>query len=740
MGASEERIWQQVDINRGSDVSREIDEYEDVIKKFFNGEIHPERFKSHRLLFGTYGVRHCGEGTHMQRIKVPSGLITSEQLLGMADAVEKFAGSGHGHLTTRQDIQLHYVKLENVPELLRLLAKVEVTTREACGNTVRNITSSHLSGICPDEIFDTLPYALYTTRYFLRHPLTSTLPRKFKITFSECEDDHAMVKIHDLGAVAQIRKNGKDIYGFKVYVGGGLGAIPFYAKQIADFIPVDEFYPLAEAVIRIFHEYGTEERKSRNKARIKFLIARIGFDKFKSLVLTEFERLKRLKSVKEDLEKYLESFPKPARTKNGRDDGQENTRRLQEPIHEPNPNDELYKLFMKNYTFKQKQDGCYGVYVKPPIGNLKADEFRFIADLSDLYGAGYVRITPHQKILLPWVGEGFLYDVYISLKNHGFVGGVNEAVREIVSCPGAYSCKLAVTHPYNLAEYIGKRVEDLAGLRVNISGCPNNCGQHHVGDIGFYGASSKVGGKLAPHYVVMIGGNPFKQMERYGQIVGKIPAKNAHLFVKAVVDFWKENRNDDEKFFEFVDRVGLNAFRRILAPFAKTDPNDPEIYSEPEITEEFKMEAETRGECMGSLLDVMAVNLFDAIRNIYEAEDDMREENWGEIKRKCLESIPKCARMYIYLDGVELQKEEEILGEFITRIVPRNWLCHDWSDIKERYLGWKNSEDSKVVVEEIYHYTKEFVKDCDTAFIRLQPDLKIQVCLKEGEEAHIPGE
>ena len=740
MSASEVKIWEQVDVDKGTDVAKEIDEFEKVIKKLLEGEIHPERFKSHRLLFGTYGVRHHDEGTYMQRIKIPSGFITSEQLRTIADATEKFAGSGHGHLTTRQDIQLHFVKLENVSEVLRMLSRVGITTREACGNTVRNITSSFLSGICPDEVFDTLPYALYATRYFLRHPLTSTLPRKFKIAFSECENDHAMVKIHDIGCVAQKRQNGRDIYGFKVYVGGGLGAIPFYAKEIADFVPVDEFYPLAEAIIRIFHEYGTGERKNRNKARIKFLIARIGFDKFKELVMREFSRLKRLKPVSEDLERYVENFPQPAPALNGREGGLENAKRLKNLIHKPNLNDEVYKLFLQKYTFKQKQDGYYGVYVKPPIGNVKPDEFRFVGDLCELYGAGYVRITPHQKVLVPWVGEQFLYDFYAELKNHGFVGGMNEAVREIVSCPGAFSCKLAVTHPYNLAEFIGERVEDLSGLRVNISGCPNNCGQHHIGDIGFYGASSKVGNKLAPHYVVMIGGNPFKQMERYGQLIGKVPAKNAHLFVKAVADFWKGNKKDGEEFFEFIDRVGLDVFRRILAKFVKVDPNDPEIYAEPGIAEEFKMEAESRGECVGSLLDLMAINLFDSIRNIYEGEDDMKEGNWKEVKRKCLDSILKCAKMYVYLDGVEVDKEEEILTEFTSRIAPRDWLCHDWSQVKERYLKWKNSEDSKAIAEEVYNYTNDLVKDCDKAFIRLQPNLKIQACLKEAEEAHIPGE
>jgi sulfite reductase (ferredoxin) len=733
-------IWEQLDINRGVDVFEEIDEYERLIKKLLNGKIHPERFRSYRLLFGTYGVRHHDEGTHMQRIKIPGGFITSEQLTTIADVVERFAGSGHGHLTTRQDIQLHYVKLENVPSVLRELAKVGITTREACGNTVRNVTSSYLSGICPKEAFDVLPYAIYTARYFLRHPLTTTLPRKFKIAFSECEDDHAMVRIHDIGAVARVRRNGGDVYGFKVYVGGGLGAIPFYAKELVDFVSVYEFYQLAESIIRIFHEYGTEERKNRNKARIKFLIARLGFERFKELVMEEFERVKRLRSVQEDLERYVEGFPKPAPLKSGREGGSENRGRLQSPSYKPDNSDQLYNTFLSKYTFKQKQEGFFGVYVKPPIGNLKPEEFRFVSRLCELYGAGYVRITPHQKILIPWVREEFLFDVYRELKDGGFIGGVTEPMREIVSCPGAYSCKLAVTHPYNLAEYIGSRIDDLAGLRINISGCPNSCGQHHIGDIGFYGASSKVDGKLAPHYVVMVGGNPFKQMERYGQVIGKVPAKSAHLFVQAVVDFWKGNRGEGEQFFEFVDRVGIDTFRRILAPFAKADPKDPEVYSEPGMDKEFKMEAESRGECMGSLLDLMAVNLFDAIRNVYEAEDDIKEGRWDEVKRKCLESIPKCAKMYIYLDGIELDSEELILNEFVSRIVPRGWLCNDWSDIKERYLKWKSSEGSEAVAIEVFNYTRELVRDCDKTFLRLQPNLRIQACLEGREEGSVPGE
>jgi sulfite reductase beta subunit-like hemoprotein len=741
--------WEQIDINKqkeGFDVWKEIDEYEEIIRKFFREEIHPDRFKSYRLNFGTYGVRHHPEGMHMQRIKIPSGFIFSEQLRVIADVVEKYAGSGHGHLTTRQDIQLHYVKLENVPDLLRKLSKVGITTREACGNTVRNITSSYLSGICPHEIFDVLPYAIYCTRYFLRHPLTSTLPRKFKIAFSECEKDEALVRIHDIGAVAQIIKNGKEQRGFKVYVGGGLGPVPVEAKLLADFVKDYELYPLIESVIYVFHKYGTEERKFRNKARLKFLIARIGFEKFKDLVIQEFERLKKVREeIKDELIQYVENFPLPAPTKTGREDGPQNEKRLKQPKTKPNFSDPKFKFFFEKYTFKQKQNGYFGVYVKPPLGNLKPNEFRAIADLAELYGAGYVRITPGQKILIPWVEEKFLYDIYIELSEKGFINGkVPESAREIVSCPGAFSCKLAVTHPYNLAEYIGENVEDLGGLRIHISGCPNSCGQHHIGDIGFYGASAKVDGKIAPYYIVLMGGYGFEQKAKFGEVIGRIPAKTAPFFVKEVVELWKKERKDGEKFYEFVERIGEEKFKEILAKHSKVSPSDPDVFREPGISDEFKMEAEARGECAGSLIDLMAVNLFDSFRNIYDIK--VEEKVYGvkrdSIKEKILDSIMKCAKMYDYLEGEEPQEEEKILNIFVERILPKRWFCSDWSDLKQKYYEIKSEDFEKISEEKIREFIKyatDFVKDAEKAFVRLKPNLKIQECLRQKEE-HVPGE
>ncbi len=731
------KIWEQIDINNGFDVYTEIDEYEEIIYKLKNKEIHPERFKGYRLTFGTYGVRHHGEGIHMQRIKIPSGFLLTEQVRQIANIVERYVGSQHAHLTTRQDIQLHFVKIEDIPKILRLLADVGITTKEACGNSVRNITSSYLSGINPEENFDVLPYAIYCTRYFLRHPLSSTLPRKFKIAFSESEQDLAYSRIHDIGCIAQINKNGNDIeYGFKVYAGGGLGSVPMTSHLLFDFVPVEDFYPLAESILRIFHKYGTEERKNRNRARMKFLIARIGFENFKDLVTKEFISLKNYRKIKYELEKYTKDFPLPAPTKNGRADGPVNTSKIDSPSFSNNNfnNDSLWNTYINKYIIKQKQDGYYAIIVKPPLGNLNAEKLNKIADFSDTFGAGYMRITPTQKLLIPWIEERFLKDAFVFLMKNKFMGQETEAMNEIVSCPGAFSCRLAVTHPYNFAEHIGKNIDELHGIRIHISGCPNSCGQHHIGDIGFFGASLKVDGKLSPHYVVLLGGNVFNQNDRIGQVIGKIPAINAHLFVKDIVEMWKEQKNDGEKFFEFVNRKGIDEFRKILIKHSKVDKDNYDYYREPGIEKEFKMEAESRGECAGSLLDIMAINLYDSIQNIYEAEDDFKANNWSAVKEKCADSILKCAKMYVFLEGIEPQTEEEILTEFVNRIAPKHWLCNDWSDIKYKYFIWKYSQDNKDLANEMFKYTKEFVKDSDKSYLRLLPNLKILECAKVAED------
>jgi sulfite reductase beta subunit-like hemoprotein len=723
-----------IDLHSGIDIEKEIDEYEKIIHKRLNEDIHPDRFQSYRLSFGTYGVRGKTDGIQMLRIKVPGGFLTSEQARGLADVVEKYAGGlGVGHITTRQDVQIHYINLEDVPNILRMLARVGLTTREACGNTVRNVTASYLSGVSPNEAFDVLPYTLYTTRYFLRHPLTSTLPRKFKIVFSENADDHGMVHIHDIGAVAvRIGKNGSTELGFKVYAGGGLGANPMPARLLTPFVSVDEFYPLAEAIIRIFHRHGEYERKHRNRARLKFLIARIGFDEFQKLVLEEFEHVRKTRDVSGDLDRWVKKFTKTYTV--NREElqrkrahfGNGDTASTGAAIDDP-----LYQTFLSQHTFAQRQEGFTGVYVKPHIGNLNADEFRSVADLADRYAAGYVSLTPQQKVFIPWIANGDLGAVFNAMREAGF--GVGESGQDIVSCPGAYSCRLAITHPYNLANYIRDSGSDGDGLRIHISGCPNSCGQHHVGDIGFYGVSKKLNGRLVPHYVVLLGGFPFREQGIFGTVAGRVPAVNAPAVIQTLTDYWKRERKASEEFHEFVQRKGVHTLREVIVPFAKADPSDETIYREPGMEHSFLLETEAAGECAGSAIDELAISLFNGLRKVYEAEDYLNSKQWNEAADLSTEAVYDGIALLVGLTGAPFAEHsrEELLDLFRTVVLSKDWLCSEWEELPDFLANAGTTADPERTAVDLHAYAKRFLRDCDDAFLRLQPDLSIAACAKD---------
>ena len=715
------------DIHKGFNVFAEIDKFEEMSAKLLSGELHEEKFKSFRLTYGIYGVRGYGEGMHMVRVKIPQGLLNSEQLRVLGNIVERYAGSGVGHITTRHDCQIHFVKLKDIPDVMRTLARGGLTTREACGNTVRNVTASPLSGICPDEIFDVHPYSMYTTRYFLRHPLTSTLPRKFKFGFSECEMDHAMVRLNDVGCVAQKRTtNGREELGFRVYVGGGLGPYPMMAQLFTNFIPVEDFYPLSEAIIRVFHRFG--ERRNRNRARMKFLIAKIGMEEFKNLVLDEFKRTKLHKNVSEDLLRYVERFPKAGPPMK---DGEANS--TADKIKIKIKGDEDFKVWYEKDVFKQKQEGYYAVYVRVPLGNLTPSHFRAIADISDKYAYAHVRFTQRQDVLIPWVKEENLHNVFYSLKT---VGLIKKILGEIVACPGAYSCRLAVTHSYNLAEAIADRITDLHNIRVNISGCPNSCGQHHLADIGFYGASVKgVNGKdvVSPHYVLLLGGYAYQQKDYVAQPIMKIPAKNIPEAVSKLVDLWKKEKKDGEIFTEFIQRIGKQRVERILAPFANlpSKEENEDYYKDWGQTQPFKMEAASRGECAGSLIDVIAINIFEGLRYVYEAEEILSEGNYKGAIKKSIDAVVSCARALLYLEGVEYQDYREILKELEKKTIAKCYISRDFSGVLSRVEEWYGILDNGMknidsLALECLRYAEEFTRACDEAFSRLSPKLKIK--------------
>lgn len=724
------------DIHKGADIEAEIREVEEVIERFLLGKMSPEKFLSFRSTHGIYGVRHYPEGMHMVRIKLPQGIINSEQLRAVAGMVEKYAGSGVAHITTRQDLQLHYIKLENIPSLFRDMAKVSLTSKEACGNTVRNITASPFTGISKDEIFDVLPYAMYMTRYFLRHPLTLTLPRKFKIAWSESEKDWGMVKIHDLGFVAQKRIiDGKEVKGFKVYVGGGLGAIPMPGHLLTEFIDTENVYYLSEAVIRVFHREG--ERKLRSKARIKFLVARLGIDEFKKHIFEEYERVKKHINIKEDLENYIRNFPHPAPFVNGREGGKK-VDNIDILVVENYKNLKLsaeYSNWLANDVYEQKQEGYNAIIIRVPLGNLKPSDLRNIAQLSEDIGAGYVVMTQRQDVLLPWVKNEFLPVAFGRLKEYGFI--TSSTLPLITSCPGAYSCKLAVTYPYNLAEAIAREVDDLMGVRINISGCPNSCGQHHIGDIGFSGNSQVNSDGTIPFYLMYLGGYPYEENAIIGNAILKIPSKKVPYAVKKLLEIYKNNRLDGESFREFLKRFDTDKIKREISEFTKVSPKseDPELYRDWGQNRDFAIEAAKRGECAGSLLDIISISIFEALREIYEAEEYLQDEDYSTVVQKSFNAVVGCIKALLYLKGLELEDPKEIFQNYKNLIVPDRILPETYNNIDEEAISWISNINKidKKTANQILNRSSLFVRDVDKAFLRLTPELKIEA-LKNGDD------
>jgi len=563
---------------------RELDELVRQLERYERGEISAEEWRAYRLVQGVYTQRQVGD-LHMLRTKLPQGVVRADQLTALAQVAEDHA-RGFGHISTRQNLQLHFVSARGAEAALRRLAEVGLTSREACGNSVRNITACPLGGVSPQELFDATPYAEALTRHLLRHPLSSSLPRKFKIALEGCAEDHAAAAIHDIALFARIADARR---GFEVRLGGGTATLPSPAKPLVAFLPAGRVLALAEAVVRVFHRLG--DRKNRQANRLKFLIRKMGWEGFSGEVLAELERVgaEGAPALPFDPER-----PPEEAAPDGHRPAPPSPKEIQERVlaqrlrgpgvapevrPEPAPSPSALAAWARTNVRPQRQAGFVVATVTAPLGDVTSAQLLTLAELSRAYGDGTVRFSREQDVLLRWVRVADVPALFLRLSAAGLGRDGAGTPADVVSCPGAESCRLAVTASRGLGREVEAHLrahpevaELLAGADVKVSGCPNGCSQHHVAAIGLQGSIRKVGERVVPQYFVLLGGGVSAEGARFGQLAAKIPARRVGQALDRLAELYRAQGRPGEGARAFFARLPATEARRALADLAQLTP------------------------------------------------------------------------------------------------------------------------------------------------------------------------
>jgi sulfite reductase beta subunit-like hemoprotein len=581
---------EELELQHEKTVREEIEYFRTQSQRVLNGEIADDEFRPFRLKHGIYGQRQ--PGVQMVRVKIPGGLLTARQIEQLGRIADEFGG-GRGHLTTRQNLQYHFVPLARVPDLMHLLADVGLTNREACFNTVRNVTCCPWAGLAHDEVFDVRPYAQRLAYAFIRKDLTGNMPRKFKFTFDGCGHDCTLGAMHDVGLQARI-VDGKR--GFRMVVGGGLGPLPVEAQLLDEFVPEELLVHRCEAVLRVFNEYGN--RKNKNTARLKFVVRNRGFEWVREQIDKAYADILANggiawpEMVPEGFGAYQSN---PAPLGNGA---------LLPVVNPASTGDSRYDEWLETNVRPQKQTGYASVEVRVEQGNLTSDQFRGIGRLAATAGDGLIRIMIEQNLLLAYIPLARLPQVYGALDRLGLATPGARQIDDVLTCPGAYSCNLALTKTMNLGEALSvaaRQFEDpqVKRLSIKASGCPNACGQHWTGNIGFYGNARKIDGKEVPYYQMLLGGGYDEDGSlRYALAIQSIPARLAPAAMAKVLEHFIANRLEGESFRQYVLRFKVETFRAMTAEFAKPAELFPEIYQDWGDEEAFSLQL-GRGECAG---------------------------------------------------------------------------------------------------------------------------------------------
>ncbi|MCF8278497.1 MAG: nitrite reductase [Flavobacteriales bacterium] len=672
-------------------VEKDILDLEKKIRLFKEGKIDEEKFRSLRLARGVYGQRQ--QGVQMIRIKIPYGRMTAEQLIKIADISDEYASSTL-HATTRQDIQIHYVSLDRTPQLWHELEQSKITLREACGNTVRNITSSEKAGIDPEEPFDVSPYAQQMFEYFLRNPICQEMGRKFKIAFASSAKDTSFTLIHDLGFIPILKGEKR---GFKVMIGGGLGSQPHLALVAFEFLEEEKIIPFTEAVLRIFDRYG--ERNRRNKARLKYLLQDVGLEDLMKQIEGEYPALKNQEVW---VDRNAVETAEPPKL------GTVLTTRIKDREH--------YDNWLATNVFNQKQDGFYGVFVRVPLGNISSDTARAFAKVVKAFAADDIRMTINQGYLLRYVTQEALSPLYEGLNALGLAEPGFDSVADITACPGTDTCNLGISNSTGTALELEKVIRSEfpelihnRNIKIKISGCMNSCGQHGIANIGFHGSSMKHDGKVVPAMQVLLGGGTLGNGNgTVADKVIKIPSKRTPELLRVLLNDYAENALDGEYFNDYYLRLETNYFYNLFKPLAELESLNDSDYFDWGKEELYKPEIGL-GECAGVVIDLVQTLFYDADEKLEWAAEALKQSRFADGIYHTYTAFVNGAKGLLLGENVRCNTQAGIITDFDKTFVETGKLQFE-TTFTELVLKMRSNKATEEFAKSYFAQAESFLK------------------------------